>query len=449
MFEMPLEFLEEMKKILGEDYCLYENCMEGEAFRGVSLNRLKVKNINILPFEVQKCPFYKDGYYISCDEKGIGNTPLHHAGAFYVQEPSAMSAVSLLDVREGDKVLDLCAAPGGKSAQIASCLNGTGLIWSNEVVKNRAQILLSNFERMGISKGVVSSCYPEVLCRKLEGYFDKVLVDAPCSGEGMFRKNPEAVKEWSREHVSACANRQLSVLDSAAKCLKTGGILVYSTCTFSYEENEGVIQKFLQEHSDFEMCGIEEHFGRKTELPCAVRITPLENGEGHFAAKLIRTGNHEYTGKFYQTSDRRRQKEMDALSEKMLSDIFVDIPSGRLEIIRDKLYILPDELPDISGTGVIRAGVLAGVWKKNRIEPEHALFTSYPVSCFQKVFNLHTGDHRIYEFLRGEEIDCDTSGYTAVAFCGMTVGFGKCSNGRLKNKYPKGLRQRCGGNEQC
>ena len=197
MLELPCDFLEEMEKVLGDDYQLYLQLMEKEAFRGISLNRLKMSDINILPFEVKKCPFYKDGYYIS-DEKGIGNTPFHHAGAFYVQEPSAMSAVTLLDVREGEKILDLCAAPGGKSAQIASCLNGTGLIWSNEVVKNRAQILLSNFERMGIAKGVVSSCYPEVLCRKLEGYFDKVLVDAPCSGEGMFRKNPEAVKEWSK-----------------------------------------------------------------------------------------------------------------------------------------------------------------------------------------------------------------------------------------------------------
>ena len=289
MLELPCDFLEEMEKVLGDDYQLYLQLMEKEAFRGISLNRLKMSDINILPFEVKKCPFYKDGYYIS-DEKGIGNTPFHHAGAFYVQEPSAMSAVTLLDVREGEKILDLCAAPGGKSAQIASCLNGTGLIWSNEVVKNRAQILLSNFERMGIAKGVVSSCYPEVLCRKLEGYFDKVLVDAPCSGEGMFRKNPEAVKEWSREHVLSCAERQLSILKSAAHAVKNGGELVYSTCTFSYEENEGVIKRFLEENADFEMCDIGEHFGRKTELPCAVRITPLEKGEGHFAAKLRKKG---------------------------------------------------------------------------------------------------------------------------------------------------------------
>ena len=430
MFEMPSEFLEEMKKILWEDYDLYEKCMEKEAFRGIALNRLKVKDVNILPFEVQKCPFYKDGYYISCDEKGVGNTPLHHAGAFYVQEPSAMSAVSLLDVQEGEKVLDLCAAPGGKSAQIASCLNGTGLIWSNEVVKNRAQILLSNFERMGISKGVVSSCYPDVLCRKLEGYFDKVLVDAPCSGEGMFRKNPEAVKEWSREHVLSCAERQLSILKSAAHAVKNGGELVYSTCTFSYEENEGVIKRFLEENADFEMCDIGEHFGRKTELPCAVRITPLEKGEGHFAAKLRKKG---------ESVSERPCIEKSADIPKELEDIFYEVPKGRYVLNGDKLYIVPNGLPDIKGLGVIRAGVLAGEFVKKRFEPSHALFMSAKTENVKRVLELD--DENIKEFLKGMEIDSDCeNGYTAVSYKGIITGYGKTSNRRLKNKYPKGLR---------
>ena len=430
MFEMPSEFLEEMKKILGEDYDLYEKCMEKEAFRGIALNRLKVKDVNILPFDVEKCPFYKDGYYISCDEKGVGNTPLHHAGAFYVQEPSAMSAVSLLDVQEGEKVLDLCAAPGGKSAQIASCLNGTGLIWSNEVVKNRAQILLSNFERMGISKGVVSSCYPDVLCRKLEGYFDKVLVDAPCSGEGMFRKNPEAVKEWSREHVLSCAERQLSILKSAAHAVKNGGELVYSTCTFSYEENEGVIKRFLEENADFEMCDIGEHFGRKTELPCAVRITPLEKGEGHFAAKLRKKG---------ESVSERPCIEKNADIPKELEDIFYEVPKGRYVLNGDKLYIVPNGLPDIKGLGVIRAGVLAGEFVKKRFEPSHALFMSAKTENVKRVLELD--DENIKEFLKGMEIDSDCeNGYTAVSYKGIITGYGKTSNRRLKNKYPKGLR---------
>jgi len=341
-----------------------------------------------------------------------------------------MSAVSLLDVQEGEKVLDLCAAPGGKSAQIASCLNSTGLIWSNEVVKNRAQILLSNFERMGISKGIVSSCYPDVLCRKLEGYFDKVLVDAPCSGEGMFRKNPEAVKEWSREHVLSCAERQLSILKSAAHAVKNGGELVYSTCTFSYEENEGVIKRFLEENADFEMCDVAEDFGRKTELPCAVRITPLENGEGHFAAKLRKKGE--------RISEKPCiEKSVDIPKE--LEDIFYEVPKGRYVLNGDKLYIVPNGLPDIKGLGVIRAGVLAGEFVKKRFEPSHALFMSAKTENVKRVLELD--DENIKEFLKGMEIDSDCeNGYTAVSYKGIITGYGKTSNRRLKNKYPKGLR---------
>ncbi len=441
---LPEAFVSEMKEILKSDYPLYEESINKDAYRGISVNRLKAEPqelIHMLPFQVSKSPFYRDGYYINTDESGIGKLPLHHAGAFYVQEPSASSAVSLLDVQEGDRVLDLCAAPGGKSAQIASCLNRTGLLWSNEVVKNRAQILLSNFERMGIPNGVVSSCYPDVLCKRLEGAFDKVLVDAPCSGEGMFRKNPEAVGEWSREHVLSCAERQLSILNSAAMAVRDGGILVYSTCTFSYEENEGVVSRFLSEHPEFEMCDISEPFGRKTQLPCAVRITPIEGGEGHFAAKLRRRGE-ALRGSFFISGKAQSVKDSRmTIAKKELSDIFKDIPEGRYEIAGDKLYIMPEEIPELGGLNVIRAGVLAGEFRKNRFEPAHSLFMSSPPDSFRRVLDLCDADSRVYDFLHGMETDCETeNGYTAVLYSGIVMGFGKCSDHRLKNKYPKGLR---------
>ena len=439
-FMLPKEFLEEMKDILKEDYDLYARSTDDEPFRGISVNRLKTdeKIIGALPFEVKKTPFYKDGYYIPCDEKGIGNTPFHSGGAFYVQEPSAMSAVTLLDVCQNDKILDLCAAPGGKSAQIASCLNNTGLIWSNEVVRNRAQILLSNFERMGISKGIVSSCYPEVLCSKLEEYFDKVLVDAPCSGEGMFRKNPEAVLEWSREHTVSCAERQLSILRSAAKAVKSGGILVYSTCTFSYCENEGVIKKFLEENPDFEQCEIDGHFGRKTKLPCAVRITPIEGGEGHFAAKLRRKGEN-VTDNCFQTAKDKKQDTLVKTALKELENIFYEVPKGEYNIINDKLYIMPENLPDMRGLGVIRAGIFAGEFKKNRFEPSHALFMSAKPENIRRI--LKADDDKAKKFLSGMELDSGCqNGYTAVVYGNIIIGFGKTADSRLKNKYPKGLR---------
>lgn len=443
MLKLPYDFLDEMKEILKDDYGIYEKTINDEPFRGISVNRLKTDKETVkslLPFEVKESPFYEESFYIPCDEQGIGKLPLHHAGGFYVQEPSAASAVSLLDVQKGDRVLDLCAAPGGKSAQIGSLLCGTGLLWSNEVVKSRSQILLSNFERMGISKGVVSSCYPEVLCERLSGFFDRVLVDAPCSGEGMFRKNPSAVSEWSREHVIACAERQLSILKSASKAVKKGGTLVYSTCTFSYEENEGVIKRFLSECPDFETAEINEPFGRKTELPCAVRITPVEGGEGHFAAKLKRKGETEDETVYY-TAVKNSDSDLIRLAEKELSGIFYEIPNGVFYVVGDKLFILPENLPDIKGLGVIRAGVLAGEFRKKRFEPAHALFMSAKTDNVKRVLNLSGDDKRISDFLSGFEIDCDCeNGYTAAAYHGIILGFGKTSDQRLKNKYPKGLR---------
>lgn len=442
MLKLPEDFITEIKDVLKDETEEFLRQYEKEPFKGISINRLKAEPEKLLPlldFDTEKSPFYADGYYIKGEAQGIGKHPLHHAGAFYVQEPSASSAVTLLDVHPGEKILDLCAAPGGKSAQIASCLRGQGLLWSNEVVKNRAQILLSNFERMGIANGVVSSCYPDILCEKLSGFFDKVLVDAPCSGEGMFRKNPEAAAEWSREHVLSCAERQLAILDSASQALKEGGTLVYSTCTFSREENEGVITAFLESHKEFEPCESTENFGRKTGVSCGIRITPLEGGEGHFAAKLRKKGE---TYPSVRTAVRETNDKLTERVRKELSEIFTILSPGKLTVINDKAYIIPSEMPEISGAGIIRAGILAGELKKNRFEPAHALFMASEPENIKRVLDLSLDDRRVQEFLSGYEIECEIdSGYTAFAVEGIVTGFGKCSSGRLKNKYPKGLRQ--------
>ena len=443
MNSLPADFIQELRRVLGDDTEEYIRLFDSDPFRGISVNRLKItpeELLPLLPFSTEKSPFYRDGYYISCEEQGVGRLPLHHAGAFYVQEPSASSVVSLLDVHPGDKVLDLCAAPGGKSAQIASCLGGSGLLWSNEAIKSRSQILLSNLERMGAANAVVSSYYPDALCSHLEGFFDRVLVDAPCSGEGMFRKNHDAITEWSREHVISCAERQLSILECASLSLKEGGTLVYSTCTFSPEENEQLIEAFLQSHDDFEAPEISVPFGRRTRLPDAVRITPMEGGEGHFAAVLRKKGEALKTNSSRSVTVSQNDKALSAAKNE-LSEIFVSLPEGRLKLVGDKLYILPDLLPDNSGLHLIRAGVYAGEFKKGRFEPAHSLFTAYKPSCFRRVLSLEQNDSRAEEFLKGFEIDCDgEKGYTAMAYCGMVMGFGKCSGGRLKNKYPKGLR---------
>ena len=236
---LPNAFLKRMEGILKNDFQNFMNCMDAPAVRGLRVNTLKVSAEQLeklLPWPLAPSPFSAAGFVLPPEAEGLGLHPLHHAGAYYLQEPSAMSAVTALRPEPGERVLDLCAAPGGKSTQIAACLAGRGLLWSNEVVPGRVRVLLFNLERMGIRNAAVSSCRPDVLCRALSGFFDRVLVDAPCSGEGMFRKDARAAEEWSPAHVEACAARQKAILRSAADALRGGGVLVYSTCTFSRGE---------------------------------------------------------------------------------------------------------------------------------------------------------------------------------------------------------------------
>lgn len=438
-----------MSKLLSpEELEIFKNEYEKPAFIGVRVNTLKCSEEKLLSLtdafgEEDKTPFCSEGFYLKDKDSFSGNHPLHHAGAVYFQEPSAMSAATLLAPKNGDKVLDLCAAPGGKSTQLAAALNGTGLIWSNEIVKNRANILLGNFERCGIKSGVVSNAEPEVLCTALESYFDKVLVDAPCSGEGMIRRDPKALEEWSVEHTLSCATRQLKTLESAKKALRAGGILVYSTCTFSYEENEGVIETFLKSNPDFELMECTENFGREALWGKARRIYPMDGGEGHFAAKLRKKEDSE--GYINSTSVvPTPDKKVPQIVKDFLGESFYDTsPYGKLFVKEDKVYALPEICPDLTGTHAVRAGIFVGTVKKNYFEPAHALYTSADINNLKQVLNLSLADLRVEKFLRGEEIDADISlkGYTAVAVEGIITGFGKASGGRLKNKYPKGLRR--------
>ena len=442
------KFFERMSSLLTpEELEIFKKEYEKPSYVGIRVNTLKCSKEKLLDLtdafsEEDVTPFCSDGFYLKSKDTFSGNHPLHHAGAVYFQEPSAMSAATLLSPEEGDRVLDLCAAPGGKSTQLASALKGTGLIWSNEIVKSRANILLGNFERCGISQGVVSNADPESLCTALEGYFDKVMVDAPCSGEGMIRRDPNALAEWSVEHTVSCATRQLKILESAKKALKPGGIMVYSTCTFSKEENEEVIEKFLKANPDFKLMDAEEDFGRPALSGKARRIYPMDGGEGHFAAKLKKKADsygYTNTTSALPTPD----KKIPQLVRDFLSDTFYDTkPYEKLLIKDDKVYALPEVCPDLSGTHTIRAGVFAGYIKKSYFEPEHSLFMSADINNVKRVIDLRLDDIRVTKFLRGEEIDIDkdVKGYTAVAVEGIILGFGKASGGKLKNKYPKGLR---------
>lgn len=445
MKSFPKEFLNKMQELLSpEDYSAFLADCEKTPFRGIRVNTLKCskeKALNFLPFAKEQTPFCDKGYYIPYNTKNIGDEPFHHAGAFYVQEPSASSAVTVLDVHKGDRVLDLCAAPGGKSTQIAAELDGTGLLWSNEFVKSRANILLSNIERMGISNAVISNCHPDTLCRSLSGYFDRVLVDAPCSGEGMFRKDDTAVEEWSLEHSISCGERQLSILDSAALAVKNGGTLVYSTCTFSTFENEQVITRFLENHKDFELIDSGVTFGRRA-LDKAVRILPADGGEGHFVAKLRKTGDYSQTPVLPASINKFPERDA---ALKLYDDVFKSHIFGEnFQKIGDKIILLPNiDLPPMNSLGVIRAGILFGEVKKNRIEPCHSLFMAAKKEDLKSFVDLKYDDPRLEKFYHGEEIEIDNNikGFTAVLVEGVVTGFGKASGGVLKNRYPKGLRK--------
>ena len=452
---LPEKFTERMKGLLGEQYEDFAASYEREPRRGIRINALKLsaERVAELGMALDSVPFAPEGFAVADDEIKLGNTPWHHAGAYYVQEPSAMSAVTALEPLPGERVLDMCAAPGGKSTQIAARLCGSGLLWSNEYVRTRAQALISNIERMGVRNAVVSSLHPDRIAEGLEGWFDRVLVDAPCSGEGMFRRDEQAIVEWSQEHAQACAARQAGILDSAARCVAEGGVLVYSTCTFSPEENELTVAAFLQRHPDFCIEPITAQFGREgiatagCDTAMTRRIYPMDGGEGHFVARMRRMGE-KIDGTQHErcVEEQKVSREVRSCAEELLESCFAQRPSGELAHIGDELYLLPEGYPSRCAVPVIRAGVHLGTVKSGgrslRIEPAHALFMSAEPQHCRALVDLAPEDSRLLAFLHGEQIEIEENlrGYAAVACSGVICGFGKCDRGALKNKYPKGLR---------
>ncbi len=433
---LPIDFLERMKTYLKGDFEEFLNSYEEKAVKSLRINTLKTDKETVekmLGTKLVATPFSPVSFYYDSDIK-IGKTVAHAIGAVYSQEASASSAVTLLDPKPYDKVLDMCAAPGGKSTQIAGALCGKGLLVSNEYVRNRANILLSNIERMGIKNAVVLNSRPDMIENTLPNFFDKILVDAPCSGEGMFRKDDVAVSEWSLEHVKACATRQLQIINSAAKCLKVGGEMVYSTCTFSKEENEELIEKFLSENKNFEIVKPNVNFGTKAFGMDGIRIYPKDGGEGHFIIKLIKKSGDDKSVKSFDY--KKSHKE----GEELYNSLFKDKIDNHIHQFGDRLIILPNGMPNFGKLSVIRAGVELGEIKKGRIEPSHSVFMSQKPENCKNLLTLDFDSDEIHRYLKGEEIESDTKSFTAVATQNMVLGFGKASNGVLKNRYPKGLR---------
>lgn len=455
--ELPREFCQRMEPLLGEAWRDFRAAYDAPLRRGVRVNTAKIAVEDFLPLfllPLTPSPFAPDSFYLDEPHKA-GRDPLHHAGAYYMQEPSAGSAVAVLSPKPGEKILDLCAAPGGKSTQIAAAIGSAGLLWSNEYVAARARILEQNLERCGVRNAVVSNADTGRLCTALEGFFDAVLVDAPCSGEGMFRKEPQALTEWSLDNIRLCAARQEEILCNAALALKPGGRLVYSTCTFAPEEDEAVIARFLHTHPSFTLEKIDVPWGSPgfsfdtiraytgldaspADLTRCRRIFPHQGGEGHFIA-LLRRDAADITSAPLPCPPPRDANATEAAA--LYAECFRQEPSGDFVTVGDTVRLLPPGLPSLKGTGTVAAGVAVATVCKNRLEPAHGVFAAAPAADCRRLLSLPLTDPRLTAFLRGEEIPCDGDrGWTAVAVERLPLGFGKNAGGRLKNRYPKGLR---------
>ncbi len=447
--EFPKEFEARMRALLDEEYAAFATAFQKDTpSRGLRLNPLKLdpaRACELLGEEIAPTPFAPLGYALKSDRKA-GDDPLHHAGVYYRQEPSAMSAVTALAPQAGERVLDLCAAPGGKSTQIAAALGGEGLLWCNEYVRARATPLMQNLERCGVRNAVVTSLDTAVLAEALEGAFDAVLCDAPCSGEGMFRKEEAALREWSLDNVQLCAARQRTILDAAARALRPGGRLLYSTCTFAPEENEQNAAWFLETHPDFEPGDLTHlPFGQAAfplcdTFPTAAgrRVLPQHGGEGHFLALFHKKGDSPIAASPYVPP----KKDLYAAEAAALyRELFVDEPCGTFVTVGDTVRLLPPTMPATS-LHLLAAGVAVAEICKNRLEPSHSIFAAARAENCRRVHTLSPDDPALAAFLHGETIPCDPllSGWTAVAADGAVVGFGKAVNGTLKNRYPKGLR---------
>ncbi len=428
---LPQAFLDRIKTQLGTEYPQFLQSLELPRAVALRFNPRKGE-APVLPFVKEPVPWEPMGYYYDPDSRP-GLHPFHEAGVYYLQEASAMAPVTLLDPQPGERICDLCAAPGGKSTQIAGRLGGEGFLLCNEYNPKRAKILSRNMERMGVSNALVTNAHPEDLAMRLPGFFDRVLVDAPCSGEGMFRKEEAAVTDWSRETVEMCARRQKEILHSAAELVRPGGRLVYSTCTFAPEENEQTVSDFLSEHPDFQPVPMDVTWFTPAG-DGQFRLWPHKlRGEGHFAAVLQRAGDAPCEGDT-PAGEKLPKQWLDFARE-----LQIQLPAGKAVTFGSELYWAPEAMPSLKGLKVLRPGLALGTVKKDRFEPAHGL-ALWLNSC--KNIQSYPADSReISKYLGGDVIPSEKKGWCLVQADGYSLGWGKGDGNLLKNHYPKGLRR--------
>ena len=460
---LPEDYQSRMQEMLGDEYLQYLDSFNHSYGQTLRVNQLKMEPADfirrfLLNGQVSWCD---TGFYYEGDERLSAN-PYYHAGIYYLQEPSAMAPAAFLPVEPGDRVLDLCAAPGGKSTALAARLQGEGFLLSNDISASRCKPLLKNMEMAGVTNSVITCEAPEKLAGRFAGYFDKVLVDAPCSGEGMFRREPSMVKSWSAEEVKRYAVLQREILFHAAQMLRPGGYLLYSTCTFAKEEDEQTVEYFLEQHKDFSLqelplCeGIEMGrvewtlHGREDVRNCRRFLPHKVKGEGHFAALFKKEESADSS--FESVSGDCSTKEQKVSKEKIpeaMENFMRDIPDWkqwkkRIFFIKERAFLLPKHCPSLQGLRIVRSGLYLGDCLKKRFEPSQALAMALKSSEYKKSISFPAEDIRIEKYLRGETVEIDNTeikGWTLFCVDGFPLGWGKCNRGRLKNKYNPNWRK--------
>lgn len=460
MIELPSEFLKQMQELLGEEFPEFLQTYELPPTRSLRVNTLKITPDALkerVSFQLKPVPWCQPSFYYNHQQDRPGKHVYHAAGLYYIQDASAMAPVEALDPKPGETILDLCAAPGGKTTQIAAKMQGQGLLIANEIDRKRINALIENVERCGVTNAVVLNETPEKLRPRFTHFFDRILVDAPCSGEGMFRKDPEVVERWSPRLIEKCAELQLDILSAASDMLKPGGRLVYSTCTFNPKENEEVLARFLSSHPDFEIIPIPQakHYkaGRSewvqdgpTSLHQTARLWPHHlRGEGHFVAVLQKSDDAPETK---HRSGKLPTVPSDALKlwKQFTKETFHDEEplinqSSIYTIFGEHLYQVPRELPSLKGLKVERPGRYLAQIKKRHVLPSHALALSLTPHQVKNVQPFLQHDPELIAYLQGETLYTGTQkGWTLVTVDGFSLGWGKSSGDYLKNHYPKWLR---------
>ena len=447
--QLPEAFQESMKSLLGDEYNDYLESFDVPRIYGLRANTLKWSPEECqdhIQTKLEPVPWISNGFFYE-EEARMSKDPYYYAGLYYLQEPSAMTPASILPVCPGDKILDLCAAPGGKSTELGARLRGQGLLFANDISNSRAKALLKNLELFGIPNICVTSETPERLASIYPEYFDKILIDAPCSGEGMFRKDFDMVKDWMEKGPGFYAPIQRQILEQALLMLKPGGYLVYSTCTFARMEDEEMILAVLKDHQEMELVPLPAFEGAcdGIGLSGCIRLFPHKiKGEGHFLAMLRKQGTPSgcvpSTGKG-KAFNLEKEPELKAF----LKQTSFNWDTSRLFLRDDSVYYLPDNFIPAKGLRYLRTGLLVGTLKKGRFEPSQALAMTLGADTFSNCVSFAHDDERVIRYLKGETIalnddEASVKGWCLVCVDGYALGFAKGNGTTLKNKYYPGWR---------